>query len=96
MKKFCWVLIDPEKQKPVGAAMSKESAVMMAHYFPVGCKVALLATRSWRKWRGRAFHKAVSIISDWGRGRENSYDVESRITPGAYTVLKVIEPGRGV
>ena len=61
----------------------------------VGYKVTLLAARSWRKWRGRTFHKAVSIMSDWRQGRENPYEVEERITPGAYTVLKVVEPGKG-
>ena len=96
MEKFCWVLIEPEKQKPVMVAMSRESAAMVAHYYPVGCKVALLAARSWRKWRGRAFYKAVAIMVDCLRGRENSYDVKYRITPGAYTVLKVMEPGKGV
>lgn len=95
MKKYCWALIEPEKQKPVGVAPCKESAAMMAQYFPVGCNVALLAARSWRKWRGRAYRKAVAIMSDWRKGRPDSHEVANRITPGAYIVLKVMEPGKG-
>lgn len=95
MEKFSWILIEPGKNYPAGVTMSEKAAVIMAQNFPAVRKVALAAAKSWRKWRGRTFHKAVSIMSDRRRGRQNAYEIKERITPGAYTVLKVVEPGKG-
>lgn len=54
--------------------------------------LALLAVKSYRKFRGRTYNKAVGQLCKgwWG---DDPYSLKERITGGAVVVLKTLERG---
>jgi len=110
MDKKIWAIVKPGKELFPLMVLSEQSGEKMARAIfqdkiqseiieriaPGPYKIALLAVKSWRKYRGRLFQKAVDLectgrVCGFRYTREDKHDLKNRITPAAVVVLKELD-----
>lgn len=94
MDRKTWCLLEPGPGlRPFFViAAGEQAARMVSSRTNRPHVLALLAVKSYRKFRGRTYNKAVGQLCKgwWG---DDEYTLKSRITPGAVVVLKYLERG---
>ena len=94
MEKKTWCLLEPGPGLRIITVVTagEQAARMVSSYTDRPHVLALLAVKSYRKFRGRTYNKAVGELCKYWWG-DDPYSLKARITRGAVVVLKTLERG---